>query len=166
MSQETLADTAGLHRPEVSRLERGRREPTLETLVALARALGMTPSELLDGLDPDKPCARPSPDPLASAVAEDIQATRHAFAFLLRALRLDRDISQVALAEAAGLHRTYISLIERGQRGPKLETLVALARALGMTPSELLDGLDPDKLSARQPPHPDQKAKPKRRIDR
>jgi transcriptional regulator with XRE-family HTH domain len=56
---------------------------------------------------------------------------------LLRA-RLDRGLSQDALAAAAELHHTHISLLERGRRDPTLETLVRLARALGLTPGELV----------------------------
>jgi transcriptional regulator with XRE-family HTH domain len=47
-------------------------------------------------------------------------------------------ISQEALAERAGIHRTQISLIETGQRMPLLETFVRLAGALEQTPGELL----------------------------
>lgn len=60
----------------------------------------------------------------------------------IRALRLARDLSQEALADAARLHRTHISLIERGQRAVRLETIVALAIALGVQPSELMPRLE------------------------
>jgi transcriptional regulator with XRE-family HTH domain len=46
--------------------------------------------------------------------------------------------SQEALAFEAGLHRTYISLIERGKKSPTLAVIVRLAKALGIKPSELL----------------------------
>jgi transcriptional regulator with XRE-family HTH domain len=75
---------------------------------------------------------------------------------LLRALRLERDISQEELAEATGLHRTEISLIERGRRKPSLETLVSLTRGLDMTASELVDELEPDRLQMRALPPPGQ----------
>ncbi|MBS1860973.1 MAG: helix-turn-helix transcriptional regulator, partial [Actinobacteria bacterium] len=42
-----------------------------------------------------------------------------------------RHISQEALAERAGIHRTQISLLEMGQRQPLLETFVRLAGACG-----------------------------------
>jgi len=68
-------------------------------------------------------------------------------------------MTQEALAEATGLHRTQISLIERGLRKrPRLETLVALARALGMTASELVNELEPDKVQTRSYPPPNQQA--------
>ena len=46
--------------------------------------------------------------------------------------------SQETLAFDAEVHRTYISLIERGQKSPTLSVIVRLARALNVRPSELL----------------------------
>lgn len=51
LSQEELGHAAGLHPTEISRLERGVREPRLSTVVRLARALGLRPARLLDGID-------------------------------------------------------------------------------------------------------------------
>jgi transcriptional regulator with XRE-family HTH domain len=53
--------------------------------------------------------------------------------------RRARAITQVILAERAGLHRTGLSLLERDRRDPRLGTLVALARALEVTPGDLVD---------------------------
>lgn len=47
LSQEQLGDRAGLHRTEVSLLERGLREPRLETLLKLARGLEVQPATLI-----------------------------------------------------------------------------------------------------------------------
>lgn len=49
-SQEHLADLAGLHWSGLSRLERGGTVPTLVTVVKIQQALGVTGSDLLDGL--------------------------------------------------------------------------------------------------------------------
>lgn len=46
-SQETLAEEAGLHTVQISHLENGANEPKLRTILALAKAFGMTASELL-----------------------------------------------------------------------------------------------------------------------
>jgi transcriptional regulator with XRE-family HTH domain len=63
------------------------------------------------------------------------------FAANLRAAREQRGLSQEALARVGDLHRTEISLLERGQREPRLSTIVALARALEIEPAQLLDGI-------------------------
>jgi transcriptional regulator with XRE-family HTH domain len=55
----------------------------------------------------------------------------------LRELRRERKWSQERLAEAAGMHRTYLAGIERALRNPSLENLVKLANATGITLAEL-----------------------------
>lgn len=57
----------------------------------------------------------------------------------LRHLRVATGVSQEELAARAGLHRTYISSVERGQRNVSLENIFAIARALGCDPRELID---------------------------
>jgi transcriptional regulator with XRE-family HTH domain len=56
-------------------------------------------------------------------------------------LRRAAGFSQEELAFRAGIHRTQVSLLESGNRLPRVETLVKLAGALGATPSDLLDGI-------------------------
>jgi len=60
----------------------------------------------------------------------------------VRTLRLERRLSQEALADAADLHRTHISLIERGGRSVRLETVAAVAAALGVQPADLMPRLE------------------------
>ena len=69
--------------------------------------------------------------------ADDLQAIGKN----VRRLREALGISQEELADRAGLHRTYIGGIERGERNLGLINLVKLAHALGVKPSELLRGL-------------------------
>ena len=59
----------------------------------------------------------------------------------LRKLREKSGLSQEDLADAADLHRTHISLIERGQRSVRLETIEKLAIALQVQPSKLMPSL-------------------------
>jgi transcriptional regulator with XRE-family HTH domain len=56
----------------------------------------------------------------------------------LREVRRGRKISQERLADLAGLHRTYISSVERGQRNVTIETVKKLAESLGVTMAELM----------------------------
>jgi transcriptional regulator with XRE-family HTH domain len=63
------------------------------------------------------------------------------FAFNVRRLRVAADISQEELAFRADVHRTQVSLIEAGERLPRLETLVKLAGALGVTTNDLVEGI-------------------------
>lgn len=61
-----------------------------------------------------------------------------AFAKVLRRERLAKGLSQEALAHQAGLHRTYVGLIERGLRNPTIDVGNKLARALRTTLSEMI----------------------------
>jgi DNA-binding XRE family transcriptional regulator len=69
---------------------------------------------------------------------KDPHTTRHLLAQRLRLLRTLRGWSQETLAEHAGLHRTYISGIERGERNLGLDNLDKLAQAFGVTVADLL----------------------------
>jgi transcriptional regulator with XRE-family HTH domain len=64
-----------------------------------------------------------------------------AFGLRVRTRREALDWSQDKLAEQAGLHRTYISGLERGERNVSVLNILRLARALQTTPGELLDGI-------------------------
>ena len=73
-------------------------------------------------------------------LSESVDA-RTRFAANVRAQRQLRGLSQDRLARACRLHRTEISLLERGAREPRLGTIVRIARALDVPPAELLDGV-------------------------
>lgn len=55
--------------------------------------------------------------------------------------RRGQELSQEALADYAEIHRTQISLIEHGQRLPRIDTMIRLAGGLLVPPRELLDGI-------------------------
>jgi transcriptional regulator with XRE-family HTH domain len=59
----------------------------------------------------------------------------------LRRARQAAGLSQESLADAADLHRNTIPALENDQSEPRLSTILALARALGIEPMELLKGL-------------------------
>ena len=54
-------------------------------------------------------------------------------------LRRGRKLSQEKLADICGYHRTYVGMIERGERNITIATLEALAGALGVEPLRLLE---------------------------
>lgn len=60
----------------------------------------------------------------------------------IRTIRKAQGLSQEELAELSGLHRNYIGGVERGERNLVLLNIIRIAHALGMSPSELLKGLD------------------------
>ncbi len=80
------------------------------------------------------------------------------FAANLRGLREARFRSQEALADAASLHRTQVSFLERGLREPSLSTLMILAETLDVPLDRLAQGLPVPK--ERRP------ARPRRRSRR
>lgn len=65
-----------------------------------------------------------------------------AFGTILREFRVSRGITQEKLAFDADLDRTFISLLERGQRQPSLTTIFRLSRALGVSPNELIQRIE------------------------
>ena len=61
-----------------------------------------------------------------------------AFGQRLHGLREAAGLTQEALADAAGLHWSYIGQIERGERNLTLKNVLRLARGLGVTPAKLM----------------------------
>ncbi len=60
----------------------------------------------------------------------------------LKKYRQKLGVSQEALAELCGLHRTYVGAVERGERNVSLLNIVHIARALNVAPSKLLEGVE------------------------
>jgi transcriptional regulator with XRE-family HTH domain len=63
---------------------------------------------------------------------------------VVRQLREASGLSQEELAAEAGLHRTYISLVERGRRNITVDALSQIAEALGVYPSRLIAEAEKD----------------------
>src|SRR6266487_204944 len=76
------------------------------------------------------------------ATNTDIRDVKSSFATVLRACRGRLGISQEELGARAGLHRTYVSDIERGARNLSLESIEKLARALEIPVSTLFSRLN------------------------
>ena len=62
-----------------------------------------------------------------------------AFGKVLRAVRREVGLTQEQLAHAAEIDRTFVSLIERGERQPTIRVIFRLAEALRVTPSRLIE---------------------------
>ena len=60
------------------------------------------------------------------------------FAANVRALRKQKGLTQLQLATAAGLGRVFINQVERGHNSVNLETIGAIASALGAHPARLI----------------------------
>lgn len=79
--------------------------------------------------------AKPSPQ---SADHPELQSIGRA----IRALRKDKGIAQEALALSAGLDRSYMGGIERGEHNVAVINLVKITRALGVSVAELMTAAD------------------------
>ncbi|MHB8241947.1 MAG: helix-turn-helix domain-containing protein [Solirubrobacteraceae bacterium] len=64
------------------------------------------------------------------AYAREVQSLLDSFGATIKELRHQKNLSQEELADRCGLHRTEISLLERGRRAPRLPTLLLLAQEL------------------------------------
>ena len=67
--------------------------------------------------------------------------TKKQFGRNIKLLRQKNELSQEALAEKSCLHRTYIGSVERGERNISLENIIHLAKALNVSPADLLEGI-------------------------
>jgi len=56
----------------------------------------------------------------------------------VREERLNQGLSQEELAAKAGVHRTYIGMIERAEKNITLESIEKIAKALKLRPSDLI----------------------------
>lgn len=69
------------------------------------------------------------------------------FGAVVRRRRLAAGLSQEALSELAGLHRTYVGLLERGLRMPSIYVARQIATALGTTMAGLLGEVEKEPLT-------------------
>jgi len=64
-----------------------------------------------------------------------------AFGKKVREERLKRKLTQEGLAKIAGVHRTYIGMIERGEKNLTLTNLLKISKALDVKTSKLVEDL-------------------------
>ena len=67
-----------------------------------------------------------------------MKTIRKRFGEKVRELRRNKGLSQEELAFRAGIHRNYLGGVERGERNPALDNIAGIAKALDVTPGELL----------------------------
>ena len=67
---------------------------------------------------------------------------RETFGLAVKSLREERALTQEDLAEKAGIHRTYLSDVERGSRNLSLINIDKLAKALGVKVSKLFEKVE------------------------
>lgn len=68
-----------------------------------------------------------------------IHKSRKIFARNLKEMRVKQQLSQEKLADIAGLHRTYVGSVERGERNISIDNMERLASALNITIQDLLN---------------------------
>jgi HTH-type transcriptional regulator/antitoxin HipB len=125
-STRALAQLAGMHGSEISRIENGLRAPKVSTVVRLARALNVRVCELIEG-----PYERP-PDPRDDQ-EEGIVLDRIVYRRLGEALRQERrrlGLRQDDIALAAGLGLRAVGEIEAGKPTAQFNTWLAVIQAL------------------------------------
>ena len=78
----------------------------------------------------------------ASRTLLQVDSRKNGFGVALRHRRKTLGLTIAQLAEKSGLSTNWVSEVERG-REPSLTSVIALARALDVTPGELVDGGSP-----------------------
>jgi DNA-binding XRE family transcriptional regulator len=89
--------------------------------------------------DPPTPPPGPASDPRPSRPASRSRSPHHqALGEVFRLARARLHISQEALGDRTDLHRNYVGAIERGELNPTFQTMLKLARGVGVPLSELI----------------------------
>lgn len=70
----------------------------------------------------------------------EFQKAQSAVGARIRELRTASGLTQEGLAEASGLHVSYVAQVERGERNPSLKSLLAIADGLGVRLAGLFQG--------------------------
>jgi transcriptional regulator with XRE-family HTH domain len=155
ISQEELASRPDIHRTQITFFESGQRMPMLGTTLKLAAALEVELSTLLDDI-----VYRPRF--FSTARGEFEISSRPLFEITdRRAGRRERGpgdrrraagpqpeegeasgrMSQEELSRRSGVHHTETSLLERGGRIPRLDTVIKILEGTNADPRDLFDGV-------------------------
>jgi len=117
LTQAALAQTAGVTRPNLSGIERGKREVTLTTLRALANALDVQPGILVDGVPPRAPAgslpfSRAALERIADAVIGGNRLHAREECVLVELLRTITRHKRLAAARQRGTYRRGHRVVE------------------------------------------------------
>lgn len=81
----------------------------------------------------------------ASMAKGAARIVQHRLGARMQALRADRELTQEAVADRIGISQKYLSELERGQKSPSWETLVAIAhKGFDIKLASLMYGIDED----------------------
>ena len=122
-----LAQLAGLHASQISRLENGLADAKVSTVVRVARALQVTVAQLIEG-------TAPAPLDRDEDSTEDFIVDRIVYQRLGQALRREREsqgLRQDDLALVAGLGLRAVGEIEAGKPTAQFDTWLAVIQAVG-----------------------------------
>jgi transcriptional regulator with XRE-family HTH domain len=72
----------------------------------------------------------------------EVEDLQRVLGMRIRELRVKKGFSQESFADHCGLHRTYQGGIERGERNLTIQTVLTVAKCLGITMSDLLTGIE------------------------
>lgn len=138
LSLEQLAERAELGSTFLQRIELGGENPSLATLHRLAAAMDTTIGVLFSTLDAALLAEHPDQS-LTQVVSSEACSTRERLAAQVRTRRSAKQLTQDDLATRAGVSRSKVQSIESARHAATIDTLDALALALGCDAVNLLD---------------------------
>ena len=132
ISQETLAEKAGLHRTYVGGVEQGRRNVSLLNIVKLSQALGVEAASVFEHMKTIKILKIINNNMLHRVMSMDNDKTKVIMELIVASLREGLGMSRYALAQEAGVDYSWLRRFEQGKSGIRVETLIGLAKGLGI----------------------------------
>jgi transcriptional regulator with XRE-family HTH domain len=135
--QSDLATLAKFDRAAISQIECARRSPKFSTLVKLARAAGIKPGDLFEGIG-----TLEWPEDRPVHVGEIPNGPAGLFGANLQWARERSGLTKNGLALEAEVDRSTIGAIEKGEIEPSLPKILKLARVLKVPPALLWYGVD------------------------
>ncbi len=142
LTLEEAAERSDIDVRHVQLIEAGTGNPTVATLVRVARGLGVGLDVLMGGKADGRGTGvseAVSPYRAEGTSAREVDAESDAIvATRVKSMRLAQDWSQAELAVRSGLSQGAVQAVEARTKSPTLRTLDALAQALGITTAALL----------------------------